>query len=100
MFLKEKEVSKEKLAERINTLEDLMALKSDLDSKDKSNRLYRKLAQDVNTEILEILQLARENQIDLPKTLMAWFIMKDSNKVFEYSKHLQEDVLTGNEGFE
>lgn len=52
MALKEKEVNKEKLAERINTLEDLMALKSDLESKDKSNRLYRKLAQDVNAEIL------------------------------------------------
>lgn len=98
--IKQNEVNKEKLAEKINSLEDLFALKASIKVKAEGNTLYKQLIVDIDKEITSTMKLAKDNNVDIPKTLMVWFQMKDSNKVFEYSKHLQEDILNGNEQYE
>ena len=75
--IKQNEVAKETLAERINQLEDLFALQKSI--KGNSNKLALDLNKQIDKEIDDILKVAKANNVDISKTLMKYFMMKDSN---------------------
>jgi hypothetical protein len=62
-------VSKEKLAERINSLEDLAALYSNLPT--------GKLKNEVKQLMNEYISLANSQDIDIPRTMKKFFTLKD-----------------------
>ena len=49
--LKQQEVNKEEIAERINTLEDLIALSSSIHAKSGKSKMYKRLEKEVDQEI-------------------------------------------------
>jgi len=74
----------EEIASKINTLENLCQLYSTAPEPLKSETL--KL-------IRENIKFAKDKNVDIPRTLSKFFVIKDQNTIFDNIKHLAEDVI-------
>lgn len=76
---RKEEVNKEKLAEMINSLEDLSIFHSTMPN--------QKIKKEIGVLIEEIIKASQG--FDIPRTLQKFYSMRDTSAIFEYIKHMR-----------
>ena len=81
------EVNKERLAEMINSLEDLSIFHNTMPDPE--------MKKEIKGLIDEIIQAAKG--YDVPRTLQKFYTLRDTNAIFDYIRHMRQDIVVEGE---